>query len=210
MREWNNFEDDQSQYDLSGKKVAILATSGFEESELFEPLQALWDANADVDVVSLKNGQIRSWKNNDWGSVIEVDKTIKEASPEDYHALVLPGGVINADRLRADSDIVEFVKAFAESGKPIASICHAAWTLIETGCVSGHQMTSWPSLKTDLENAGADWVDQEVVADHGWISSRKPEDLQAFNKTMIKEFALWKQTPMKMHDASCSVFVGRL
>lgn len=173
---------------LIGKTIAIVAADGFEKSELFEPKRALEKAGAAVDVISLKTGEIRSWSKNDWGARISVDRAVEDSSPDQYDALMLPGGVINADALRKNKQVVEFVKAFAVSGKPIASICHAAWTLIETGYVKGHTMTSWPSLKTDLENAGAHWVDEEVVVDNGWVTSRKPEDLPAFNKKMIEEF----------------------
>lgn len=173
---------------LEGKRIAILATDGFEESELLEPLKALKEAQAEVEVISPEGGKIKSWKKNDWGQSIEVITTLNQVSAQDYDGLVLPGGVINADKLRTNEDAVSFVKDFAESGKPIAAICHAAWTLIETGCVQGHEMTSWPSLKTDLENAGARWVDQGVVTDSGWVTSRKPDDLPAFNRKMIEEF----------------------
>lgn len=174
---------------LIGKSVAIIAVDGFEKSELFEPKRALENAGAIVDVVSVKKGEIRSWSKNDWGARISVDRIIDEATPDQYDALMLPGGVINSDALRKNKSVVDFVRNFASSGKPIAAICHAAWTLIETGYVKGHTMTSWPSLKTDLENAGAHWVDEEVVVDNGWVTSRKPEDLPAFNKKMIEEFS---------------------
>jgi len=173
---------------LSNKKIAILATDGFEESELFEPLKALEENGADVDIVSLKYGQIKAWKKGDWGKTIEVDKIVQEVLAQDYDGLVLPGGVINADKLRAEPVAVGFVKDFIENGKPIAAICHAPWTLIETARVRNRKMTSWPSLKTDLINAGVKWVDEEVVSDQGWVTSRKPEDLPAFNKKMIEEF----------------------
>ena len=173
---------------LEGKAVAIIATDGFEESELLEPKKALEDAGAEVDVVSFKDGTIKSWRKGDWGNEIKVDYTIDDVSPVDYDALLLPGGVINADRLRMEESIVDFVTEFAESGRPIAAICHAPWILIETGTVAGHRMTSWPSLKTDLTNAGADWVDEEVVVDNGWVTSRKPADIPAFSKKMIEEF----------------------
>ena len=195
---------------LTGKKIAILAVDGFEESELLEPLKALENAKADVEIVSLKMGSIRSWKDNDWGKSVKVHATLKECDPEDYDGLVLPGGVINADKLRTESEAVEFVREFAKSGKPIAAICHAAWTLIETGCVSGHEMTSWPSLKTDLENAGATWVDQEVVADGGWVTSRKPDDLPAFNRKMIEEFREGRHIPYSQSYSPSSVLGGRL
>jgi protease I len=174
---------------LKNKKVAIVATDGFEESELFEPREALLKEGADVDIISVKPGKIKAWKKDDWGRSIFVDHTVDEVSPQEYDALMLPGGVINADRLRMQKEVVDFVKEFAESGKPIAAICHAPWTLIETGYVRGHTITSWPSLQSDLKNAGARWVDEEVVTDNGWVTSRKPSDIPAFNKKMIEEFS---------------------
>jgi len=174
---------------LTDRRVAIIATDGVEESELLEPRKALEEAGAKVDLISLKSGNIETWSDQDWGSSIPVTKTIHEATAADYDALMLPGGVINADRLRLDEDVVEFVGDIVRAGKPVAAICHALWTLIETGEVEGRNVTSWPSLKTDLENAGAFWVDEEVVTDEGWVTSRKPEDLPAFNEKMIEEFA---------------------
>lgn len=173
---------------LTDKKIAILATDGFEEAELFEPKKALEAAGAHVDVISFKSGKIRAWKDDDWGKTIAVDQTIFNSMASDYDALMLPGGVINADKVRVKKEAVEFVKDFVEAGKPIAAICHAAWTLIETGHMAERKLTSWPSLKTDLRNAGATWVDEEVVVDHGWVTSRKPDDLPAFNERMIQEF----------------------
>lgn len=174
--------------DLKFKKVAIIATNGFEESELLRPKKALEDAGARVEILSLKKQPIKSWKNKDWGDEIAVDKVITEVAPEDYDALMLPGGVINSDTLRGEGAVVHWVTNFAKSRKPIAAICHAAWILIETGEVRDRIMTSWPSLKTDLENAGAQWVDQEVAVDCGWVTSRKPDDIPAFNQKMIEEF----------------------
>lgn len=184
--------------DLTGKKVAIVATDGFERAELVEPLNALKGAGAEVEIVSLKEGKIRSWSHDEWGDSQTVDQTVDAVSCEDYDALMLPGGVINADNLRKEQRVVDFVRDFAESGKPIAAICHAAWTLIETGAVSGRTLTSWPSLKSDLKNAGAVWVDKEVVADRGWVTSRKPDDLPAFNKCMLEQFTtLYHAPPQK-------------
>lgn len=174
---------------LTGKKMAILATDGFEESELLEPKHALEAAGAKVEVVSLREGKIKSWKKGQWAHDLKVDKTISTALPADYQGLVLPGGVINADRLRGEIEATNFVAAFVQSGKPIAAICHGAWSLIETGAVRGRKMTSWPSLRTDLRNAGAHWVNQEVCVDNGWVTSRMPDDLPAFNRKMIEEFA---------------------
>ncbi len=175
--------------DLSTKKVAILATNGFEHSELHEPLQALKQAGAQVDIISLESGKIKSWKEKNWGEEIEVTKTVGEVDARDYDALVLPGGVMNPDQLRADEKAVTFVGGFFDNGKPIAAICHAPWLLIETGEVKGRMLTSYPSLKTDLINAGAHWVDKEVVVDNGLVTSRNPGDLPAFCKKMLEEIA---------------------
>ena len=177
-----------SEQKLKGRKVAILATNGFEQSELFDPKKALEDAGADVKIISPKDGEIKAWKGKDWGQSIKVDLSLEDANPEDFSALVLPGGVMNPDTLRMNEKAVKFVKHFTESGKPIAAICHGPWTLIETGFVKGKKMTSYGSIKTDLKNAGANWVDEEVVVDNGLITSRKPDDLPAFNKKMIEEF----------------------
>lgn len=174
---------------LDGIKVAILATDGFEQSELFEPKNALEAAGADVKVVSLKAGEIKGWNEKNWGDSIAVDLTIDDASADDFDALQLPGGVMNPDKLRMNEKAVNFIKAFFEAGKPVGAICHAAWTLIEADVVKGRTVTSWASLKTDLENAGAKWVDREVVADDGLITSRNPDDLPAFNEKIIEEFA---------------------
>lgn len=171
--------------ELAGKKVAILATEGFEQVELFEPKKALEEAGATTEVVSLKRGEIRGWKFTDWGDSVKVDKTVEEVTVDEYDLLLLPGGVQNPDKLRLDPGAVAFVGEFFETGKPIGAICHAAWTLIEADVVDGMTMTSWPSLETDLENAGADWVDEEVVVDENLITSRKPDDLPAFNKKLI-------------------------
>jgi protease I len=174
---------------LKGKRYAILATNGFEQSELEEPKKALEAAGAKAEVVSLSEGQIRGWKHTDWGSSVAVDVTIARANPDQYDGLVLPGGVINPDKLRIEPEAVDFVRAFAQSGKPIAAICHGPWTLINAGAVRGRKMTSWPSLQADLQNAGAEWVDEQVVVDQGLVTSRKPDDLPAFNRKMIEEFA---------------------
>ena len=173
---------------LKGKRVAALATHGFEQDELLQPRKALADAGATVDVVSPESGRIRGWKHKEWGEEVTVDRTLDQARAEEYDALLLPGGVMNPDRLRMDSRAVQFVKRFFDDGKPIAVICHGPWTLVEANVVRGVTMTSWPSLKTDLTNAGAKWVDQEVVVDRGLVSSRKPDDIPAFNRKMIEEF----------------------
>lgn len=173
---------------LKGKRVAALATNGFEQAELLQPRQALIDAGAAVDVVSPESGSIRGWNHKEWGQEVKVDRTLDQARPDEYDALLLPGGVMNPDRLRMDSRAVQFVKRFFDDGKPIAVICHGPWTLVEADVVRGVTMTSWPSLRTDLTNAGAKWVDQEVVSDRGIVSSRKPDDIPAFNRKMIEEF----------------------
>ena len=177
------------QQNLKGKRVAILATDGFEQVELTEPKKALEQAGATTEVLSPKSGEIRGWKFKEWGDSVRVDKTLDKAKPADYDALVLPGGVANPDNLRMDEKAVQFVKQFAQSGMPVAAICHGPWTLIEAGVVKGHTLTSWPSLKTDLKNAGANWVDKEVVLDGNFITSRKPDDLPAFNQKVIEEIA---------------------
>ena len=174
---------------LQGKKVAILATDGFEQVELTKPKQALEEAGATVHVVSPKSGQIKGWDETDWGQSVEVDVTLDQAKADTYDALVLPGGQINPDKLRIEEAAVAFVKDFGQQHKPIAAICHGPWTLIEAELVQGKKMTSFPSIKTDLKNAGAEWVDQEVVIDQGIITSRKPDDIPAFNEAMIEEFA---------------------
>lgn len=173
---------------LTGKKVAAVATNGFEESELFDTKKALEDAGARVDVISVEEGKILGWRTDDWGSAIGVDKTIEEVSAMDYDALLLPGGVMNADELRGNALVVRFVKEFVSAAKPIAAICHALWTLIEAEGVKGRRVTSWHTLKTDLRNAGALWVDEQVVTDKGLVTSRKPADIPTFNKKMIEEF----------------------
>ena len=171
---------------LQGKKVAILATDGFEQSELTDPKKNLEDAGATTEVISLKSGEIKGWDKTDWGKSVKVDKTVDQAKASDYDILVLPGGQINPDKLRINEKAVAFVTEFAQSGKVVAAICHGPWTLIEAGVVKGKTMTSWPSLKTDLRNAGAEWVDQEVVTDGNFITSRKPEDIPAFSKKIIE------------------------
>lgn len=172
---------------LEGKKVAILATNGFEQSELEQPLKALKEAGAKVDIVSPEKGKIKSWKNKNWGEEINVDVTLDAANADDYDALVLPGGVLNPDQLRTNEKAVHFVDGFLEIGKPIAAICHGPWTLIETGRLKGRKMTSFKSLRTDLVNAGANWVDEKVVVDEGLVTSRGPKDLDAFCKKIIEE-----------------------
>ena len=174
---------------LKGKRIAALVDNGFEQVELAEPKKALEAEGARVDVISPQKDRVRGWQRMQWGDDIAVDATLDDASPDVYDGLLLPGGVMNPDRLRMNPAAVRFVRAFLEAQKPIAAICHAPWTLIETGGVNGRQMTSWPSLRTDLRNAGAHWVDQAVVVDRGWVTSRKPDDIPAFNQKAIEEFA---------------------
>ncbi len=170
---------------LRGKKFAILATDGFEQSELLEPRNAFDAAGATTHIVSLKNGQIRGWNKADWGERVTVDTTVAETRADDYDALLLPGGVMNPDKLRTDEAAVAFVKSFFDAGKPVAAICHGPWTIVEAGAAKGRRMTSWPSLQTDLRNAGATWVDEEVVVDGNLVTSRKPDDIAAFNAATI-------------------------
>lgn len=174
---------------LKDRRIAILATDGFEESELFEPKEALEAAGAKVDIVSIHPGRIKAWKDKNWGRSITVDSTVDEAEGVQYDALMIPGGVMNPDQLRMNERAVEFVKEFLIDGKSIASICHGPQVLIEAGAAKGRHITSWPSLKTDLINAGAEWEDSEVVVDHNLITSRSPRDIPAFNKKMVEEFS---------------------
>jgi protease I len=172
---------------LEGKKVAILVTNGFEQSEFEQPLNALKEAGATVDVVSPEKGKVKAWKDKNWGDEFEVNVTLDDAKADNYDALVLPGGVMNPDHLRVNEKAVKFTDAFMEIGKPVAAICHGPWTLIETGRLKGRKMTSFRSIKTDLENAGVNWVDEEVVVDEGLVTSRSPKDLDAFCKKMVEE-----------------------
>lgn len=170
---------------LSGKRIAILATDGVEQVELTEPQKALQAGGATVEVVAPKSGEIKAWNHKDWGETIKVNKTIDDVVTSDYDALVLPGGVINPDHLRTDVRVVRFVRDFFYTGKPIAAICHGPWTLIEANVVRGRKVTSWPSLKTDLKNAGAEWVDDVVIVDKNLITSRKPDDLPTFSRALM-------------------------
>jgi protease I len=174
---------------LDGLRVAILATDGFEQSELLEPRKALDSAGATTEVIAPKGTEIKGWSHANWGQKVDVDRTLAEADVEDFDALVLPGGVMNPDALRMNPAAVAFVKSFFDAGKPVAAICHGPWTVVESGEVSGYELTSWPSLKTDITNAGGKWVDKEVVVDDNLITSRRPDDLPAFNREMIAVFA---------------------
>lgn len=174
---------------LSDRRIAILATDGFEESELFEPKKAMEEAGAKVEIVSINPGTIRAWKGNNWGRNIHVDATVDETEGVKYDALMIPGGVMNPDKLRTNKRVIEFINEFIIDHKAIATICHGPQVLIETGMTKGKHMTSWHSLKTDLINSGAYWVDEEVVVDENLITSRKPSDIPAFNKKMIEGFA---------------------
>ena len=175
---------------LQGKKIAFLvANEGVEQVELTEPLNAVRDAGAEVHLVALEAEEIQAFNHLDKGDTFTPDKAVGSADASDYDGLVLPGGVANPDQLRTDADAVGFVKAFFEAGKPVGAICHAPWTLIEADVVRGRTMTSWPSLQTDLRNAGAEWVDEEVHVDQGFVTSRNPDDLPAFNAKIVEEFA---------------------
>jgi protease I len=174
---------------LKGLRVAILVEQGFEQVELVEPRRALDEAGAKTSVVSPRDKTVRAWNFNDWGTEIDVDVPLKKANPLDFDALLLPGGVMNPDQLRMEPEAVAFAKTFFDAGKPVAVICHGPWTVIETGAARGRRIASWPSLKTDLSNAGAEWVDEEAVVDGNLVSSRKPDDIPAFNREMIKLFS---------------------
>ena len=174
---------------LAGKKVAILVADGFEQVELEEPQEALEKAGAETDIISPSGDEVQGWQHDEMGDAFEVDVPLDEAKPDDYDALLLPGGVMNPDTLRTIPAAVEFVKHFFEAGKPVAAICHGPQMLIEAGVVKGRKLTSFPSLKTDLKNAGAEWVDEVVVCDQRLVTSRKPDDIPKFNDKMIEEFA---------------------
>ncbi len=173
---------------MKGKKIAILVENGFEQSEMVEPRKALDEAGAKTTIVSPAEKEVRGWKMKEWGDTFPVDLALDRAKPDDFDALLLPGGVMNPDRLRMNPKAVTFVKAFFDAGKPVAAICHGPWTIIEAGAAKGRRIASWPSIKTDLRNAGAEWVDKEVVVDGNLVSSRKPDDIPAFNRAMIELF----------------------
>ena len=174
---------------LKGKKVAILAADMFERVELEEPRKALEDAGAEVEVVSLEEGEIKAFDHFDPADTVPVDRTVGEVSPDDYDALLIPGGVGNPDQLRGDENAVAFVRGLHDAGKPMAVICHGPWVLVESGVVRGKRVTSWPTLETDIRNAGGDWVDEEVVVDGSLVTSRKPDDIPAFNREMLRIFS---------------------
>ena len=173
---------------LEGITVAILVEDGFEQVELTGPRGALEQEGARTEIVSPKSSKVRAWNHTDWGEEFSVDRQLTKADPNDYHALLLPGGVTNPDRLRMNNNAITFIRQFFDQKKPVAAICHGPWTLVEAGVVRGRTLTSWPSLKTDIRNAGGNWVDREVVVDMGLVTSRKPADIPAFNEKMVEEF----------------------
>ena len=181
---------------LSGKKIAILTENGFEEVELTSPKRALEEAGAEVQIVSPQKEKVKAWNHDHWSIELPVDTPLDKADADDYDALMIPGGVINPDLMRVNPDCVDFAQQFLEAGKPVAAICHGPQLLIETGLLTGRSMTSYPSIRTDLENAGATWADEEVVTDNGLITSRSPKDLEAFNKKMIEEIGEGIHSPM--------------
>ena len=181
--------------ELEGRRVAVLATDGFEQIELTEPVAALQRAGAKVEVVAPEAGTIQGWNHHDKGDAVPVDRGLDRADPDDYDALVLPGGVINPDALRLIPEAINFIRAFVRAGKPISAICHGPWTLIDAGGVAGRRLTSWPSLRMDLTNAGAQWVDEAVVTDRGLVTSRRPDDLPDFCNKMIEEIAEGRHAP---------------
>jgi protease I len=189
---------------LDHQRIAILVANGFEQVELTEPKKALEQAGATTDIVSPENGKVRGWNFTDWGDEFTVDTPLDRANARDYSALLLPGGVMNPDQLRRNERALNFVREFFASGKPVAVICHGPWTLIDAGLVRGRKMTSYHSIQMDLKNAGANWVDQEVVVDAGLVTSRKPSDIPAFNRKMIEEFA------EGMHGGQMAEFAERI
>ena len=181
---------------LKGKKVAILTESGFEEVELTSPKKALEDAGARVEIVSPQKEKVKAWAHDHWSIELPVDVNVEEADPNDYDALMIPGGVLNPDKMRMNDKCVEFAQHFLQEGKPVAAICHGPQLLIETGMLEGRNMTSYPSVKTDMINAGAIWTDREVIVDNGLVTSRSPKDLEAFNKKMIEEIKEGQHSPV--------------
>lgn len=184
-------------HDLHNKKVAILVENGFEQEELTRPQQALVAAGAETYIISPAGNEVKGWDHTDWGEKFPVDVALDKADPHAYDALLLPGGVMNPDRLRRNEQAQRFVRTMVEEGKPVAAICHAPWMLIDAGVVKGRRLTSYHTLQMDLKNAGAEWVDEEVVVDNGLVTSRKPDDLPAFNRKMIEEFAEGRHQPTR-------------
>ena len=178
-----------AKHDLTGKKVAILVAHGFEQVELTEPRKALKEAGAEAHIISPVDGKVKGWDHDHWGDELDVDVRLSDASPDDYDALVLPGGQMNPDNLRQEDEAVTFARAFFEAGKPVAAICHGPWLLVEADVVRGRRMTGYNSIHTDLRNAGAEVVDEEVVVDQGLVTSRNPDDIPAFNRKMVEEIA---------------------
>jgi len=193
---------------LSGKKVAILVADGFEQVELTGPREALEKAGAETEIVSPAGEKVRGWEETKWGKTFRVDVALKKADADDYDALLLPGGVMNPDKLRLEPKAIEFIRAFSDEDKPIAAICHGPWTLIDAGVAKGRRMTSYPSIKADLMNAGADWVDEQVVVDNGLVTSRKPADLPAFNRKMVEEFCEGKHPGHKRFEHAEPAMAG--
>lgn len=181
---------------LTGKKVAILTESGFEEVELTSPKKALEDAGAEVEIVSPQKEKVKAWAHDHWSIELPVDVHVEEADPNDYDGLMIPGGVLNPDKMRTNDKCVEFAQKFLQDGKPVAAICHGPQLLIETGMLEGRNITSYPSVKTDMINAGAIWTDREVIVDNGLVTSRSPKDLEAFNKKMIEEIKEGQHSPV--------------
>lgn len=176
-------------HNLSGKKVAILVENGFEQVELTKPKAALEEAGAQTHIISPNDNEVKGWNHTEWGDTFDVDVPLKNAKEQEYDALLLPGGVMNPDKLRTSESARKFIRSFFESHKPVAAICHGPWTLIDAGVAKGRKMTSYHSIQTDLKNAGVDWVDQEVVVDNGLVTSRNPDDIPAFNRKMVEEIA---------------------
>jgi protease I len=190
--------------ELNGKRIAILVADGFEEVELTEPRATLEKAGAQTNIVSPNSDKVRGWQETKWGKTLSVDVPLKQARADDYDGLLLPGGVMNPDKLRRNPRVQEFVRSFFDSGKPVAAICHGPWTLIDAGVVKGRRLTSYESIQSDLKNAGADWVDEPVVVDNGLVTSRKPSDIPKFNRKMIEEFGEGRHDVQK-----ASEFAGR-
>jgi protease I len=189
---------------LKGKTVAIIAADMVEQVELVDPRKALDEAGAETHLISLKPGEIQGFNHFDKGDKLKVDKTIEEVDAADYDALLIPGGVGNPDQLRGDENVVAFVQDFFEAGKPVAAICHGPWVLVEAGAVKGRKVTSWPTLQTDIRNAGGNWVDEEVVVDQGLVTSRKPDDIPAFSRKMIEEFCEGKHAGQREKSKAAS------